>query len=600
MVHKTRTTKPIVDIIVLSQNNMRVTQKFILDLYKNTDVEFGVIWVDNGSCDKTPMLLKDIAENLPNFTLCLNQSNTGVIGGRNQGYEIYKSLPNQPDMVVIIDNDQFVKPGWLSHHISVLECGYDLVGVEARQMKDNFMPGIPNTNIGQHFAYVGCGGMIIRKHVLDEIGLFDMQFNPSYFEDPDFCYDKETKVMTSEGFKYFKDVTYADSVLTLNDDNIMEFNHPCNIIKKFEKNLLHFKNQQVDIMCSKEQKLLVGYKRTQWGDKDKGKFVDIDFISAEDINSKLIKRQCRHFIRKSGGKWIGQKNPYVCINGRYYDTKSFARFMGWYLSEGNVIYDAESRISRRDYTIDICQMEKSVYRSEIVDCITKISSKNINQYTDRISFCDKELSSYLMQFGKCGKKFVPQFIKDADIEIIECFLLSYIKGDGSFKKHNGAFSIFTSSHKMKEDLSEILVKTGKAFTVFEQLERDVKINNKIYRANKLWQIQSYPLKWWANLPPAKIVEYNDYVYDITVPNHRIFIQRNGKACWSSNCWRALDAGFKIGWNFTARIEHMPHQTLGPAKDKAERFIKSIMAFRKKWKGRTPPRLYQKWLDVFEK
>jgi len=26
------------------------------------------------------------------------------------------------------------------------------------------------------------------------------------------------------------------------------------------------------------------------------------------------------------------------------------------------------------------------------------------------------------------------------------------------------------------------------------------------------------------------------VYDVTVPNHIIYVRRNGKPCWSSNCW----------------------------------------------------------------
>jgi GT2 family glycosyltransferase len=32
------------------------------------------------------------------------------------------------------------------------------------------------------------GGMMIKKEVVEEIGLFDPQFNPKYFEDPDFCF----------------------------------------------------------------------------------------------------------------------------------------------------------------------------------------------------------------------------------------------------------------------------------------------------------------------------------------------------------------------------------------------------------------------------
>ncbi len=32
------------------------------------------------------------------------------------------------------------------------------------------------------------------------------------------------------------------------------------------------------------------------------------------------------------------------------------------------------------------------------------------------------------------------------------------------------------------------------------------------------------------------MDYDDVVYDVTVPNHTLYVRRNGKPCWSSNCW----------------------------------------------------------------
>lgn len=188
MLFKKRTIKPVVDIIILSHNNLAISQKFLSLLYKHSDVDFGVIWIENGSKDKTPEFLKDISSSLNNFTLMLNEDNKGVIGGRNQGYDIYCNFEYKPEYIIIIDNDQMVDKDWLSDHISFLDYGYDFAGVEGRQMKDNFMPKDANTSVHQYFNYVGCGGMIIRKNVLDTIGLFDPIFNPSYFEDPDFCF----------------------------------------------------------------------------------------------------------------------------------------------------------------------------------------------------------------------------------------------------------------------------------------------------------------------------------------------------------------------------------------------------------------------------
>ena len=185
MIFKQRQKKSDVEIIVLCQNNLPVTQKFIKALYKSTR-EFNVIFVDNGSNDKTPEFLKQCANQLQNITLVLNDDNLGVIGGRNQGFEIISSFKDKPDYISFLDNDQFVEPEWLEHHLSVLQHGYDLVGVEAWQMNNSYFPTHKNSKVTEWYSYVGCGGMLMKLDVPLDLGMFDERFNPAYFEDPDF------------------------------------------------------------------------------------------------------------------------------------------------------------------------------------------------------------------------------------------------------------------------------------------------------------------------------------------------------------------------------------------------------------------------------
>jgi GT2 family glycosyltransferase len=175
-----------ISILVLTFNHLDKTKQFLELLYKNTKPEFNLVIVDNGSSDGT----KDFLEKLEykNLIVHYNWSNRGIIGGRNQAYRILKNNFEELDKVIFLDNDQFVKKNWDNYYLDLFSLGYDIVGIEAWKMRSNFLPYCRINSIKEEFSYIGCGGMMIKNSVIEDIGLFDVQFNPFYFEDPDFCF----------------------------------------------------------------------------------------------------------------------------------------------------------------------------------------------------------------------------------------------------------------------------------------------------------------------------------------------------------------------------------------------------------------------------
>lgn len=188
VIKKTNKIKP-VDIIVLSHNGLSTTKEFLDLLYKNTEKdEFRLIFIDNGSTDGTLDFLKTFFKDLKNVIFVSSETNLGIIDGRNVGYYFSTCTSVEKSKhILYLDNDQFVADGWLNHHLSVLNGGYDIVGVEAWKMNKMFIPTDKIDSLNQDFNYVGCGGMLIKREVTKKIGMFDTRFNPSYFEDPDFC-----------------------------------------------------------------------------------------------------------------------------------------------------------------------------------------------------------------------------------------------------------------------------------------------------------------------------------------------------------------------------------------------------------------------------
>ena len=172
-------------IVVLSYNGKELTKKFLELLFEHTK-SFKLIMIDNGSVDGTAEYLSNEALLSKSYTtLVLNEENLGVIGGRNMGYTLFQSDPT--DYLCFLDNDQFVRKDWLEQYHDFMETGkYDIIGADAWLMNSSYKPVYNCKKAGDAYSYVGCGGMMIKKKVLDAIGLFDEQFNPAYFEDPDF------------------------------------------------------------------------------------------------------------------------------------------------------------------------------------------------------------------------------------------------------------------------------------------------------------------------------------------------------------------------------------------------------------------------------
>jgi GT2 family glycosyltransferase len=164
-----------------------------------------LIVVDNGSTDGTSELSLSSKFKIKNSKLIKNKLNLGFAPANNQGYKVARGK-----YLLLLNNDTLLEPDFLNILVEKME-KESYLGVIQPKIKimdnpkflDNSGSFLTFTGFLEHWGFLkkdsgefnqerlifsakgAC--MLIRKSLVDKIGLFDNDFG-SYFEETDFCW----------------------------------------------------------------------------------------------------------------------------------------------------------------------------------------------------------------------------------------------------------------------------------------------------------------------------------------------------------------------------------------------------------------------------
>ncbi len=175
-------------IAILQFNKWMVTKKCIDCILMNTNAtDYDIFILDNNSSDSSYDEIKNTYYNIGKVNIRKNENNSGVIGGRNILFEWFMKEKEYTD-IIFLDNDQFVNKEWDIYYSSIRNVYSDsIIGIESWILGSNLAPVKKCTKNDKFFSYVGCGGMMISRNIVEKVGTFDTLFSPAYFEDPDYC-----------------------------------------------------------------------------------------------------------------------------------------------------------------------------------------------------------------------------------------------------------------------------------------------------------------------------------------------------------------------------------------------------------------------------
>ncbi len=197
----TASDSAVVTIIIPVYNNWQITENCLRSLSRQSfSVPVQILVVDDGSSDETPERLREI----PGIKIVTQPKNAGYMYAIRAGVTAATS-----EFVLLLNNDVVVCDDWLEPLLarardprigavgsmllfpngSLQEAGAllfsDATGANFGKGDD---PRRPWYQTPHQVDYCSGASLLVRKKAWEEVGGFDVEFAPAYYEETDFCF----------------------------------------------------------------------------------------------------------------------------------------------------------------------------------------------------------------------------------------------------------------------------------------------------------------------------------------------------------------------------------------------------------------------------
>jgi hypothetical protein len=215
------------------------------------------------------------------------------------------------------------------------------------------------------------------------------------------------------------------------------------------------------------------------------------------------------------------KNPARSYNqNRTFDVGDWAEFMGWYVTEG-------STAKHHNYRVMISQSRVSnpTHYERIQNLLNRMGFR-FQAEPDGFTIYSAALYDNLAPLGPSTKRYVPAQVKQLPKSALARFFEAALMGDG-----DGNRKIYTASDRLRDDYCEIAIKLGYGAT-FSSREG----SGYALPENRSWVIGvSKRQNLDTGIRTIEHIPYDGKVYCVTVQNHVILVEREGKLAWCGNC-----------------------------------------------------------------
>ncbi|HXW57898.1 MAG TPA: FAD-dependent thymidylate synthase [Solirubrobacteraceae bacterium] len=362
-----------------------------------------------------------------------------------------------------------------------------------------------------------------------------------------FCYDAETEVLTSDGWKSWPDVDGSETFATVNPESgSLEYQAASeHFVGDYEGKMYRVRSEQVDLLVTPHHRMWVRAHDTRARRRGEEPF---RIRHAHELLGKRVE-----YVKTA--VWRGQESGRVEIRGtkrvykrrdrhtratrhyigRSFPLKEFAQFLGHWLAEGS-LHRHQICISQNHGT-ELDAMTENIRAMGLPAYVPR--GKNVQIRTQNVALRD----SLAERGRRAHEKRVPDYVHQWGPSALRLFLEAFVDGDGSRHKSDSHSVIYTTSQAMADDLQILAIKAGWSANIRVDdrtgLERIMPGGQRFKNARPCYVVSlvktgTTPL---VNHNGARSDAWEDYkgkVYCVKVPNGLLIVRRNGKPVVSGN------------------------------------------------------------------
>ena len=386
------------------------------------------------------------------------------------------------------------------------------------------------------------------------------------------CYDRETEIMTIEGWKPIYEITEEDLIADVNDQMEVEWNNPTAIVRRsYSGPMVLFNHRSMQLRVTADHRMVVNYKLKNdpaYHQEDKWIFERaMDLTTTNRMGFKMT----------AGASWPSEKfpdkksfQPFSVIQavssphgktgkvrtrsfpGLEVDYKAFARFVGYYLAEGSIQWckpktgrpTPRARLSQNEGDV-LEDMKLTLQKMGVGFC----SFKNKLNSGVVLQIQTSHIGKYCEKLGKSWDKYIPREFFDCPDFLRELLYGMYL-GDAMYHPEETSWEdgvYKTRSKRLAEDIQEAWLRLGSPASIHTDYCTTQGPNTKekrqilapIYLVEKY--NHDYYVFWRSEFQTKERIKIelamDEEVYCFAVKNHRPIVKRGfgGSPVICGNC-----------------------------------------------------------------